>query len=120
VLGFVCVTVVVVPLSVICMFLDLCPDLSRKIIACAAALLAWYVSVSWSQVLLVLLGAVAGVVFIRDSIPASNQRFPLRYGKKLGWTLIVLFCSLLVGLPVLAKEFGGMVAISNAFYHSGA
>src|SRR5699024_12352250 len=62
----------------------------------------------------------AGVVFIRDSIPASNQRFPLRYGKKLGWTLIVLFCSLLVGLPVLAKEFGGMVAISNAFYHSGA
>lgn len=114
------VAVVVVAHSVLGMFRDLCPDLSRKIIACAAALLAWYVSVSWSQVLLVLLGAVAGVVFIRDSIPASTQRFPLRYGKKLGWTLLVLFWSLLVGLPVFAKEFGGVMAISNAFYHSGA
>lgn len=114
------VAVVVVAHSVLGMLRDLCPDLARKIMACAAALLVWYVSEAWSQVLVVLLGAAAGVVFIRETTPAYTQHLRLRYGKKLGCTLIVLFSSLLLGLPFLAKEFGGVMAISNAFYHSGA
>lgn len=118
--GLALVAVVIVAHSVIGMFRDLCPDISRKIIACAAALLTWYMSQAWGQMLVVVLGAVAGIVFIRATKPSYSETLHLRYESRLGWFFIVLFGSLLLGLPFLAKEFGGLMAITNAFYHSGA
>ena len=102
------------------MIRQLCPDRARQTIAALAALVILLVGQAWVQLLAVALGAAAGVALCRSVQPLSGDGLQLRYGTRLGWTLLGAFALLLAGLPLAASGGGGLLAVSEAFYRAGA
>ena len=118
--GLKIVALAVVAQGVLGMIRQLCPELARQTIATLAALLILLVGQAWVQLLAVALGAAAGVALCRSVQPLSGNGLQLRYGTRLGWTLLGAFALLLAGLPLAASGSGGLLAVSEAFYRAGA
>lgn len=120
--GLKLVALAVVAQGVLGMARQLCPDASRKVVAVAAALLVLVFGHAWVQLLVVVLGGVAGLVLSRGVQAVPGGGLHLRYGSALGGALLVVFALLLVGLPLLAaaQGSGGLLAVADAFYRAGA
>ena len=118
--GLKLVALAVVAHAVLGMSRQLCPDAIRATIATVAAAVILVTGSASVQLLAVLLGAFAGLLFCHDVKPIEGSNLPLRYGAKTGWTLIAIFALLLVGLPILAQGSDGLVTVFNAFYQVGA
>src|SRR5688572_29948531 len=118
--GLKLVAVAVVAQGVLGMSRQLCPDAPRATIAALSAALILILGSAWMQVLVVVLGAVAGLAVLPgiDSTPGRGLHPP--YGAALGWTLLAVFAVLLLGLPLFAHGSGGLVAVGEAFYRAGA
>jgi len=75
---------------------------------------------AWLQLLMVALGALAGLLFCRN-LPALPEQEPaVGYGRKTGGILLALFLLLLCALPLAAYGTGGQMAVAAAFYRVGA
>jgi len=98
----------------------LCPDLTRILIAVAAALMIIFIQQVWMQLAVVAFGAVIGWAACRNISEQDTEPFEINYGLKTGWLLLSLFFVLLFGLPVWAQVQGGGVAFVDAFYRAGA
>jgi len=98
----------------------LCSDARRASIAILAAAAVLAASSSLVQLLVVVGGAVAGIWLCRDAQPSEDQDLGLGYGPRVGWTCLILFAVLLVGLPLLAHHGPGELAVADAFYRAGA
>jgi chromate transporter len=118
--GLKLVALAVVAHAVLGMSRQLCPDAIRATIATVAAAVILVTGSASIQLLAVLLGGIAGLLFCRDVKPIEGSGLPLRYGAKTGWILIALFALLLVCLPILAQGSDGFVELFNAFYQVGA
>jgi len=118
--GLKIVALAVVAQGVLGMIRQLCPDRTRQTIAALAALVILLSGQAWVQLLAVALGAAAGVALCRSVQPLSGNGLQLRYGTRLGWTLLGAFALLLAGLPLAASGSGGLLAVSEAFYRAGA
>jgi chromate transporter len=118
--GLKLVALAVVAHGVLGMARQLCPDSPRASIATAAAVLVLVAGQAWVQLLVVVLGGVAGLAVCRNAQPVEAGGLHLRYGRALGWTLIAAFVLLLVGLPLLAQEGGSLLAVFEGFYRAGA
>jgi chromate transporter len=119
--GLKLVALSVVAQGVMGMTRQLCPDAPRATIAAiAAAILLVSTGHAWVQLLVVVLGAVAGPIVCRQVEPAAGSSFHLRYGPEVGWTLLGLFMLLLAGLPVLSHGRDGLFVVAEAFYRAGA
>jgi chromate transporter len=119
--GLKIVAVAIVAQAVWGMARNLTPDRQRATIAIAAALAAIIVAGSIGQLVAIALGAVAGLIFCRQttSTTASTLHFPV--SRVAGWTCLSLFVALLVGLPILATVArSGALDLFAAFYRSGA
>jgi chromate transporter len=114
------VAVAAVAYGVFAMAQRLCTDARRGAIALAVAILVLAGSSAWMQVIAILCGALAGVVLCRDARIEVAAGFQLRYGTRLGWSLLVIFAVLLVVLPAIAAVDEGFWAVASAFYRSGA
>lgn len=118
--GLKLVALAVVAHGLLGMFRQLCPDRSRAAIAIMAAVLLLLSEQAWVQLLVILLGAAAGLAVCRDTRPPERGVFDLPYGRKLGWLLVAAFFALLFCLPFLAAARNGLIDVVEAFYRAGA
>ena len=72
------------------------------------------------QLLVVVMGALAGLMVCRNVLPIPGGGLHVRYGPALGWTLLAVFLLLLVGLPMMAQSRDGLFSVAEAFYRAGA
>jgi chromate transporter len=99
----------------------LAPDRPRASLAVAAAIIVLAVPSAWGQIGAILVGGAIGVTMLRGEAPLDSAALPLRVSRTTGAVMLVLFFSLLIGLPLLAalspaqslKEF-------DAFYRAGS
>jgi chromate transporter len=120
--GLKLVALAVVAQGVLGMSRQLCPDAPRATIAAIAAAIVLASGIAWTQLLVIVLGAVAGFAFCRSVQAIPGVRFKLPYGAGLAATLLAAFAALLFGLPLLAKAQGmhGLGTVADAFYRAGA
>jgi chromate transporter len=98
---------------------QLCPDAPRATIAALGAATILLAGQAWVQLAVVAAGGAAGLVLCRSVQPLAEAGLHLRYGAKLGWTLLAAFAVLLFGLP-LAAHGSSLLAGAEAFYRAGA
>ena len=117
--GLKLVACAVVADAVLGMSKKLCADVQRRSIAVVAAAVLLAAGSAWFQILVVAAGAIAGMVFCRESDSAARTYLQVPYGKRFGTFLLAVFLCLLVVLP-LASTQAGLAAIADAFYRAGA
>ncbi|WP_019529858.1 chromate efflux transporter [Dasania marina] len=114
---------VVVADAVLAMAKKLCSDLYRQSLALLAASVLLLLDTSWAQIVVIVAGAVAGMLFCRvtgDEVSAeSGAEIRLPYGRGLGLTLFAVFLSLLFILAWAPSELG-LYSLTQAFYNAGA
>jgi chromate transporter len=118
--GLKLVALAVVAHGLLGMTKQLCPDPPRMTIAAVAAMVILLSVQAWIQILVVVLGAVAGLAICRNVQPVPGGGLNLRYGSKLGYTLLILFFLLLIGLPLAARGGNNFFTVIEAFYRAGA
>jgi chromate transporter len=118
--GLKLVALAVVAHGVLGMTRQLCPDTPRASIAAVAAATVLLAGQAWVQLLVVALGAAAGLFFCRNVQPVPGGGLQPRYGAQTGWVLLVVFALLLLGLPLAAEGREGLLAVAEAFYRAGA
>ncbi len=118
--GLKLVALAVVAQGVLGMTRQLCPDPQRATIATIAAAIILATGIAWMQLVVIGLGAAAGLAFCRGVQPVAGVSFKLGYGAPLAVSLLAVFAALLFGLPLLAHGQAGLVAVAEAFYRAGA
>jgi chromate transporter len=119
--GLKLVAVMVVAQAVWGMARTLTPDLRRRLIAVAAAMVIAVGGGAAGQVGAILLGAVAGMAACRDVAAPSGAWVPVAMPRRWGFACLLLFAVLLIGLPVLAAVSSWQgVALFDIFYRAGA
>ena len=111
---------IVVARAVWSMARTLCPDVPRASMALLAALALSVVHSEWLQVGVLILGAVAGILFCKDLPLAVSNRAP-PVGPHTAWLLIGLSAGLLLLLRILSLEMPhSLIALADVFYRAGA
>ena len=118
--GLKLVAVAVVSQGVLGMARQLCPDAPRATIAALAAAVLLVAGAAWMQILVVALGALAGLAFVRQVPSLSATGLEAPYGMRTGAVLLVIFAVLLFGLPLLACARPGLLSVVEGFYRAGA
>lgn len=117
--GLKLVALAVVADAVISMAKKLCPDKQRRVIALFATAALLLMNSAWTQIFIIIAGAIAGVIFCRTSIPSIQNSIQVHYAQKIGLILFALFMLLLM-VSLLLSEQAGNYEISQAFYRAGA
>ena len=119
--GLKVVAVAVVAQAVWGMGKSLCPDWPRKLLAVLAAAWVLLVPSAWSPLAVILLGAVAGLLWLHPTAKDSSDELSVSVSPRVGVLCFALFLVLLLGLPVLAFSVGGQaLAMIDSFYRAGA
>jgi len=120
--GLKIVAVAVVAQAVWGMANNLCPDRERGTIAVGAAMVALAIPSAPGQIGAIAAGGLIGWGVLRSG-PQPRQQDSLAVHLPRAWSAaaLVIFFTLLIGLPVLATAFSShTVALVDAFYRSGA
>jgi chromate transporter len=119
--GLKLVAVAVVAQAVWGMARSLCPDWPRMLIAAGAAITLLLLHSTAAQLSVILLGGALGLALQRRIAAPAAAHLPIRISRRVGWTALVLFVLLLVGLPLLRMlQPAGPLALFEAFYRCGA
>jgi len=123
--GLKIVAVAIVAQAVWGMARALCPDRIRAVIAVGAVMVLAFVPGAWGMVGAIALGAVAGLVLIRDAghpaapaLPGSAPASAL-VSRAAGIAALGVFFLLLVLLPLVAGQ-SQVLAVIDSFYWAGA
>ena len=98
----------------------LCPDASRKTIAVLSAAVLLVASSALAQLTVVVLASIIGAYFLRDIAASGSNPLQIPYGPRTGGVLLVIFASLLLGLPLIASGQPDFASVAEAFYRAGA
>lgn len=102
----------------------LCPDTRRAGIALVAIVILAFATTQFAQLIVIALGAALGYTLLRSADPTVSQTAsPLRFriSRTTGALALVLFVTLLFGLPVLYQLTGDRaVGVLDGFYRAGA
>jgi chromate transporter len=119
--GLKVVAVAVVAQAVLGMMRTLAPDRERATMAVAAAVIVSMVPGAWAQIAAIALGAIAGVVMLRNNTPTDHVALPLSVSRTAGTLMLLAFFALLVGLPLLAAAVPDQtVKLIDSFYRAGS
>jgi chromate transporter len=122
--GLKLVAVAVVAQAVWDMARRLCPDHRRTAIALVAIAVLSVLSTPYAQLIVIVIGAVLGVLLCRSQTPIATTRAAeaseFRISRAAGAVALILFCVLLFGLPAFADMGGRTIRVFDAFYRSGA
>ncbi|WP_343662246.1 chromate efflux transporter, partial [Ralstonia sp.] len=124
--GLKLVAVAVVAQAVWDMARKLCPDWQRAGIAVISIAVLGALTTVYAQLVVIALGAVLGLLLCRSARPApaglkAGQGGAFRVSHMASIVSLVLFCTLLFGLPVITDLYPWMPAkVFDAFYRSGA
>ena len=118
--GLQLVAVAVVAQAVWSMAQKLCPDRRRAGLALAAATLMLVVGGAAVQILVLVLGAVGGVLLCRD-LPVLPALPAMPVSPRAGGVALVLFLLMLVALPMAGRAApGSLLSVASLFYQAGA
>jgi chromate transporter len=113
--------VAVVANAVLGMMRQLAPDRERATLAVVAAALVLAFPTAWGQIGAIVLGGVVGVTLLRSAVPTDHVALPVTVSRTAGVTAIVLFFTLLFGLPVLVAAIPNhSLQLFEAFYRAGS
>jgi chromate transporter len=113
--------VAVVAQAVLLMMRSLAPDRERATLAVVAAVLVLSVPGVWGQIGAILLGGFAGVTVLRGDAPTDHVALPHAVSRTAAVVAIILFFSILFGLPVMLAVFPNhTVQLFAAFYRAGS
>lgn len=119
--GLKVVAVAVVAQAVLGMMRTLAPDRGRATLAVAAAAIVLLVPTAWAQIAAIALGAVAGMLILRDGTPAVPAALPVSVSRTAGALMLCAFFALLIGLPLLAAAVPTQsIRLADAFYRAGS
>ena len=124
--GLKLVAVAVVAQAVWDMARKLCPDWQRASIAVISVAVLSVLTTVYAQLVVIVLGAILGLALCRSSRPVSSgqraeQGAAFRVSHVASIVSLMLFCTLLFGLPVATDIYPWMPArVFDAFYRSGA
>lgn len=101
---------------------QLCTDAARVTIMVAAACLALWLPFAWSQLGIIVLAALFGLlIFTPTPVKATSDRLPILISARMGVAWLMLFLALLSGLPLLAGLFPGTaLSMVDVFYRAGS
>lgn len=118
--GLKVVAVAIVAHAILGMAGKLTPDAKTRTIAFFALAGTLLVQTAYSQVLVIVLAALAGfLLFKPQNLDVKSATFPL--SKRLGAVLLGLFGALLVILPILRETIENQsIAMFDSFYRAGA
>jgi chromate transporter len=118
--GLKLVAVAVVAHGLVGMTRQLCPDAPRVGIAAASAVAILAFGNAWMQLVVVAMGALAGLVLCRRVSAVASEAPALPHGRGTGIALLALYAALFVALPLAASSLDGRVAVISGFYRAGA
>lgn len=119
--GLKIVAVAVVAQAVWSMVRKLCPDWQRIIIALVSAAIAIGLQGTYTQISVIALGAVAGLVSCRSEAPVIISKLAVSLSPRVGVLSLTAFFALIAGLPVAAGILHShALDLVNAFYRVGA
>lgn len=118
--GLMIAAVAVVAQAVWGMARSLCPDRPRASLAVAAAVAMLFMPSPWTQVAVILIGALAGLAMVRPTLSKSGS-LDVPVGRWTAIASLLLFVLLLAGLPILAAGSNSLIVdVIDIFYRSGA
>jgi chromate transporter len=113
--------VAVVAVAVLGMMRTLAPERRRATIAVTAAIAMLAVPSAFTQVVVIVLGGLAGALLLPAEEPPAGAELPLAVNRKTGAVLLALFFVLLIGLPLLAATLPAQsIKLFDAFYRAGS
>jgi chromate transporter len=113
--------VAVVAQAVLGMMRNLAPDRERATIAVTAAVAMLAAPSAFGQVVVILLGGMAGALLLPPEAPPGDDLLPIKVSRRTGACLLVLFVTLLIGLPLLAAAIPTQsIKLFDAFYRAGS
>ncbi len=122
--GLKLVAIAVVADAVYNMSKKLCPDNTRRVMALLATVALLLMQVAWAQILMIMAGAIAGILLCRDTESITgliNRANPSvsKWNKRIALLLLSLFTTLLLAALLLQNQTG-LIAIGQGFYRAGA
>jgi chromate transporter len=119
--GLKAAAVAVVAVAVLGMTRSLAPDRERASVAVAAAALSLALPTAWGQIGAIVLGGIAGLIFLRGAVTDHQASLPLSVTRSQAIVALIVFFALLIGLPVLASgTTDHSIKLFDAFYRAGA
>jgi chromate transporter len=118
--GLKLVAMVFVAHAVIGMAHKLCPDPARQTIAALAAIAILLSDHAQMQLVVIIVGAIAGLRLSTPPTVAAGAALQLRYGTRTGGLLLLVFSALLIGTFAVTSGSDPLAAIWSAFYRTGA
>lgn len=99
----------------------LCPDRTRATLALAAALALVVAPTVLVQLMVLGIGAIAGLVLTRVEPADDAPSLGIRIGRPIAWLSLTLFAAGLIGLPLLVAIWPDpTLALIDSFYRSGS
>ena len=117
--GLKLVACVIVADAVLGMWKNLCPDIERKVIAVLSVILLLSLQIPFAQMLIILLGAIFGVIACSKVSPNNANNLIIHYSKNIGIITGIIFVALLIALPILS-DGKNLFALADIFYQAGA
>jgi len=119
--GLKVVAVAVVAQAVWNMARSLCTDTRRIGIMAVAACCAVLFPAAGTQVGILAVAALAGLLWLRPAQQAAHDPLPMAVGRRAGAAWLLAFALLLVGLPLAAAAWPSQaLALVDAFYRAGS
>src|SRR5215510_15013179 len=119
--GLKVVAVAVVAQAVLGMMRTLAPDRARATLAVIAAVVVLAFPSALGQIGAIVLGALAGVLFLQGEPQQDHAPLPLTVSRTTGAVLLAIFFVLLAGLPLLAAVVPSQtIKLIDAFYRAGS
>ena len=119
--GLKIVAVAVVAQAVWGMARSLCTDVKRITIMMLATCGALLIPFVWSQVVIIVLAGVVGIVLFKPAQLSPHDPLPIQISRRTGAYWLALFFILLVTLPFASELFPNQtLALIDAFYRAGA
>jgi chromate transporter len=118
--GLKLVAVTVVAQGVLGMARTLTPDPSRAVMAAVSGGLIVVSGAAWMQLLVVATGAALGPWLCRGVTARHGESFEMRYDRRTGGALLLVFAILLALALVIAPRTLPTAQVAGAFYRAGA
>lgn len=119
--GLKVVAVAVVAQAIWGMARSLCPDRLRVTIMAAATIAVLLLATFWSQLLVLLIAGLLGVLLIKPTDDQQPDVQPTPVSRRAGSLALGVFVVLLIGLPILATLVPSqLLAMVDSFYRVGS
>lgn len=119
--GLKVVAVAVVAQAIWGMARSLCPDRLRLTMMAAASIAVLLLSAFWSQLLVLVIAGLVGLLLIKPNTELEPAALPLSVSRRTGSAALTLFLALLLGLPLLALLIPShLLAMVDSFYRVGS